>query len=197
MEIFSALLALCAGNSPVNGEYPSKRPVKRSFYVFFDLRLNKHLSKQSCGWWFETPWCPLWRNGNDLVQCCFMDPINVCCAMNPLALRQIFVISVLNRDVSNGMITTVISFALYLYIMIRTRWGHPRYGLCQNVLQFLLIFYATNGRISSIDLFDNGVSVFILWDPVALWNLINTHWLESWIVTTLQPIIFYGSCYIW
>ena len=40
MEIFSALLAICAGNSPVHGEFPAKRPVTRSFDVFFDLRLN-------------------------------------------------------------------------------------------------------------------------------------------------------------
>ena len=45
METFSALLALCAGNSPVSGEFPSKRPVARSFDVFFDLCLNKRLSK--------------------------------------------------------------------------------------------------------------------------------------------------------
>ena len=44
METFSALLALCAGNSPVTGEFPSQRPVMRSFDVFFDLRLNKRLS---------------------------------------------------------------------------------------------------------------------------------------------------------
>ena len=31
METFSALLALCAGNSPVAGEFPSQRPVTRSF----------------------------------------------------------------------------------------------------------------------------------------------------------------------
>ena len=37
----SALLALCAGNSPVTGEFPSQRPVTRRFDVFFDLRLNK------------------------------------------------------------------------------------------------------------------------------------------------------------
>ena len=59
METFSALLALCAGNSPVYGEFPSQRPVTRSFDVFFDLCLNKRLSKQSWGWWFETPSCPL------------------------------------------------------------------------------------------------------------------------------------------
>ena len=41
----SALLALCAGNSPVTGEFPAQRPVTQSFGVFFDLRLNRWLSK--------------------------------------------------------------------------------------------------------------------------------------------------------
>ena len=45
METFSALLAICAGNSPVPGEFPTQRPVTRSFDVFFGLRLNKRLSK--------------------------------------------------------------------------------------------------------------------------------------------------------
>ena len=62
METFSALLAICAGNSPVPGEFPTQRPVTRGFDVFFDLRLNKRLSKQSLGWWFETLSCPLWRH---------------------------------------------------------------------------------------------------------------------------------------
>ena len=43
METFSALLAICAGNSPVPGEFTSQRPVTRSFDVFFDLGLNKRL----------------------------------------------------------------------------------------------------------------------------------------------------------
>ena len=42
METFSALLAICVGNSPVPGEFPAQRPVTRSFDVFFDLRLNKN-----------------------------------------------------------------------------------------------------------------------------------------------------------
>ena len=67
METFSASLALCAGNSPVTGEFPSQRPVTRSFDAFFDLRLNKRLSKQSWGWWFETPSCSLWRNCNEAL----------------------------------------------------------------------------------------------------------------------------------
>ena len=62
----SALLALCAGNSPVSGEFPTQRPVTRSFDVFFDLRPNKRLSKQSWGWWFETLSSPLWRHRNEL-----------------------------------------------------------------------------------------------------------------------------------
>ena len=64
METFSALLAICAGNSPVPGEFPAQRPVTRSFDVFFDLRLNKPLSKQSWGWWLETLKRPLWRHRN-------------------------------------------------------------------------------------------------------------------------------------
>ena len=65
METFSALLALCAGNSPVTGEFPSQRPSTRSLDVFFDLRTNERLSKQSRGWWFESPSCSLWRLCND------------------------------------------------------------------------------------------------------------------------------------
>ena len=51
----------------VPGEFPAQRPVTRSFDVFFDLRLNKRLSEQSWGWWFETLPRPLWRHSNDLV----------------------------------------------------------------------------------------------------------------------------------
>ena len=59
METFSALLAIYAGNSLVTGEFPAQRQVTRSFDVFFDLRLNKRLSKQSWGWLFEMPLRPL------------------------------------------------------------------------------------------------------------------------------------------
>ena len=41
MEIYSTLLAICAGNSPVTDEFPAQRPVTRSFDVFFHLRLNR------------------------------------------------------------------------------------------------------------------------------------------------------------
>ena len=66
VETFSALLALCAGNSLVTGEFPSQRPVTWSFDVSFDLHLNKQLRKQSWRWWLETPSHPLWHHYNDL-----------------------------------------------------------------------------------------------------------------------------------
>ena len=64
VETFSALLALCAGKSPVTGDFPAQRPVTQTFHVFFDLCLNKRLSKQLWGWWFEAPSRSLWRHCN-------------------------------------------------------------------------------------------------------------------------------------
>ena len=52
METFSALLVICAGNSSVTGEFPARRPVKRCFDVFFDLRLNEGwVSNREAGEW--------------------------------------------------------------------------------------------------------------------------------------------------
>ena len=50
METFSVLLALCNGNPPVTGEFPSHRPVTRSFDVFFDECLDKWVEQT-----IETP----------------------------------------------------------------------------------------------------------------------------------------------
>ena len=69
------------------GEFPgprwiprTQRPVTRSFDVFFDLRLNKQLSKQSWGWWFETLPRPLWRQRNDKehnsIKCIICETVN-------------------------------------------------------------------------------------------------------------------------
>ena len=58
METFSELLALCAGKSPHKGRW-------RGALMFFSaLCLNKRLSKQSWGWWIETPSHPSWRHSN-------------------------------------------------------------------------------------------------------------------------------------
>ena len=64
METISALLAICAVNSPVPDEFPAQRPMTRSFDVVFDMRLNEWLSKQPWDSWYETPSRPLWRHSN-------------------------------------------------------------------------------------------------------------------------------------
>ena len=53
-NIFRVTGPLC-GEFTGPGEFPTQRPVTRSFDVYFDLRLNKRLSKQPWGWWFEMP----------------------------------------------------------------------------------------------------------------------------------------------
>ena len=68
MDTYSALLALCVGNSLATGEFPAQRPVTRSFEFFFDLRLNKRLSKQPWDWRFETPSRLLWRHCNEIAE---------------------------------------------------------------------------------------------------------------------------------
>ena len=66
-NIFRVTGPLC-GEFTGPGELPAQRPVTRSFDVFFDQRLNKRLSKQSWGWWFETPSWSLWRQCN-VIDC--------------------------------------------------------------------------------------------------------------------------------
>ena len=63
-NIFRVTGPLC-GEFTGPGEFPTQRPVTLSFDVFFGLCLNKRLSKQPCGWWFETPSWSLWRHCND------------------------------------------------------------------------------------------------------------------------------------
>ena len=78
MKTLSAQLAICAGNSPVTGEFTAQRPVTRSFDVFFDLRLNKWLSKQWWCWWVETPSRPLWCHCNISQMVEYLDLYSLC-----------------------------------------------------------------------------------------------------------------------
>ena len=66
-EPFSALLAICAGNSPVTGEFPAQRPLTRSFDVSLICVWIKWLSKQSWGWCIQTLSRPLWRHRNEKI----------------------------------------------------------------------------------------------------------------------------------
>ena len=57
LETISILLALCEGNLPVTGGFPSQRVIMWSFDVLFDVSLNKLLNKQSSCRWSEMLWC--------------------------------------------------------------------------------------------------------------------------------------------
>ena len=83
METFSALLDLCAENSPVAGVFPSQRPVTRGSDVFFDMNkclvkqssrrwiccLNKKKTNQYNGIWWAS-WVLKWR-----TSCCLFDSL--------------------------------------------------------------------------------------------------------------------------
>ena len=61
---FSPLLAFC-GEFTGDRWIPSTKTSDAEFWRFFDLRLDKRLSKQSWDWWFETPSFSLWRHYNE------------------------------------------------------------------------------------------------------------------------------------
>ena len=97
MGTVSMSLALCEGNPPVTGGFPSQRPVMQKFYVFFDLHLNKRLSKPSRCQWFETPSHSLWRHCNVPTpsQCWEMIKkmqINSYVSWNQLSMRRVSII---------------------------------------------------------------------------------------------------------
>ena len=81
----------CGNNNPFPmnlcpGEFPTQRPVTRSLDVFFDLRLNKRLSKQPWGWWFETLSVWLWRQSNVLL---LSEWVGMCRPLDPLFPTQV------------------------------------------------------------------------------------------------------------
>ena len=82
-SIFRVTVPLC-GEFTGPSEFPTQRPVTRSFDVFFDLRLNKRLRKQPRGWWFETPLWSLWRHCNGIW-------MNTSDHRNPLSIGDIII----------------------------------------------------------------------------------------------------------
>ena len=130
---FSVKLMMTSSNGkfrftgPLCGEFtghrriPLKRPVTWSFDVFFDLRLNKRLSKQPWGWWFETPSRSLWRHYDlyrDVFSICnfksiFVQIVAWCRHTNTL-LKQCWSKSMSQNDVT--MARWVKYFCYHCYI---------------------------------------------------------------------------------
>ena len=88
METFFELLAICVGNSPVTCEFTAQSPVTWSFKnIIFDLRRNKHLSKQLRGWLFEMQSRQLWRHCNDV----YMYMIYLCAVRQSYILQEAYI----------------------------------------------------------------------------------------------------------
>ena len=97
---------------------PVKRPVTRIFDVFFELRLNKWLSKQSWGWWFETPSWSIWRHCNTNRLYCIVRCGRVFIVLHPV-FRWRTVCQhrgVLHMYLSGGLHPGYLSYKMY-------RWG--------------------------------------------------------------------------
>ena len=109
METFSALLALCAGNSPVTSVFPSPSPVTQSFDVSFDLHLNKPLSKQSWGWWFETPSRPLWHHCNAIYD-----------SLGNMPYTQYTKVSLITQKVSWSFTDAQLVFSSYICMPLKS-----------------------------------------------------------------------------
>ena len=120
METFSALLALCVGNSSVPDEFPTQRPVTRSFDVFFELCLNKRLSKQLRGWWFEMPSFSFWRHcnvcllyGTNLVCCQKLEALVIMMKFQHIQAWKIF----LNEDCC--ILNQILIFLLSVFLRVQ------------------------------------------------------------------------------
>ena len=104
-NIFRVTGPLC-GEFTGPGEFPTQRPVTRSFDVFFDRRLNKPLSKQSWGWWFETLSRSLWRHR--YVNCILRN--ESCCDLIEISLKCVPSIPVGNMP---ALVQTVANMFYY------------------------------------------------------------------------------------
>ena len=132
METFFALLALCEGNPPVTGEFPSQRPVRRGFHVFFNLRLNNRLSKQSRRRWFETTWRQLWRHCNVFIQ--FPDTGCWYTSRGKTSTRRLYYRHILLHDFSTPFICTEPDVCTHNSLLIYILYPHINFQYSNNGL---------------------------------------------------------------
>ena len=154
---------------PLWGEFtrhrwiPLTRPVKRSFDVFFDLRRNKRLSKQSRRRWFETPSRSLLRHCNG--QSILVDTLFAYQDL-PTSLRiqlaQIYakfrdkleIISFVKTHVSGNdygafAIANMVKFCMGN--IWRDEESSSRGNLCQETLRFRLVTFSGRKKFSVMD----------------------------------------------
>ena len=133
-KLFSALLAICAGNSPVSGEFLAQRPVTRNFDIFFDLRLNKRLTRQLWGWWFKTVSRPLWRQCNEALLLNKVTSISMVFDNNPNA----FIVPQEQGTLSHGKAFYIIFLYVGNLLVIRGFPSHKGSVVCGMVFPLLV-----------------------------------------------------------
>ena len=117
-DIFRVIGYLC-GEFTGPGEFPTQRPVTRSFDVFFDLRLNKRLSKQSWGWWFETLSRSLWRHCNETNwwKCTTFKPLTLW-GIHVLNQEMFTVCQFIIIGLDNGLSPAFLSILIYVIVIM-------------------------------------------------------------------------------
>ena len=180
VETFFAVLAIWAGNSLVTGKLPEQRPMTQSFDVFFDLRLNKQLSKQWWGWWFGMPLCPLWCHCNDYkVWMCPSTYSFVMCwhTFKFSSLQKLWNTCQRAWQCANAqMICIKISIIVIFFCMNLTLWWTEVCLKTQCFLLFPIIawycYNVSNWKAVSLDNKDTFVyhMQLIPWIPMTSWN---------------------------
>ena len=118
----------------------------RSFDVFLDLRLYKRLSKQSWGWWFETPSLPLWRHRNvSSLALLWLHEKSNSCGLFTLAVRSA---SVAMFNLSVRVIAWHRGNTIIASVPGNNPQGHGKMRHSQNVLQ-----QSTNCMYNTWDVF--------------------------------------------
>ena len=117
MKTFSALLPICAGNSPVTDDFPTKSQLRGSLMFSLILCLNRRLSKQPWGWWFETPSWSFWCHCNEFSYNSFKLAF----------VNQIALIKRIGRHIPKH---TQVTYCLYLYPAPQCQCMlHPSYNI--------------------------------------------------------------------
>ena len=142
-ESIFRVTALCEGNPPVTGRFPSQRPVTRGLGVLIDLYLNKRLSKQARRRWFATPMRSLWRHCNDEYLSLFADmafyvdhkclalctsmhfishiPWNICFSTS-IYIFVLCMLKPMDDQRCRNAIIKIIAAVLWFYTQIYTQW---------------------------------------------------------------------------
>ena len=118
-NIFRVTGPLC-GEFTGPGEFPTQRPVTRSFDVFFDLHLNKRLSKQPWGWWFETLSWSLWRQCNGSCTCRRSDLEHYCAADGKLTPHGTMILAGISLSTELYIYSCMCPWLLW--VLFTSRW---------------------------------------------------------------------------